>query len=77
MIGLSIENAAVMTNWMPTIAHKVRCHCVAALPSAAAPLGCCIALPRSRAMRSLALSGFVHPPDKYRKQHRLSPITSG
>ena len=23
MIGVSIENAAVMTNWMPTIAHSV------------------------------------------------------
>jgi len=32
MIGLSIENAAVMTNWMPTIAHKVRCQVMVAAP---------------------------------------------
>jgi hypothetical protein len=27
MIGVSIENDMVMTNWMPTMAHNVRCHC--------------------------------------------------
>jgi len=30
MIGVSTEKAIVLTNWMPTIAHKVRCHAVTA-----------------------------------------------
>ena len=44
MIGLSIENAAVMTNWIPTIAHKVRCHGTAALVSVPAVFSSVVAL---------------------------------
>ena len=39
MIGLSIENAPVMMNWMPTMTQSVRRHCAAAAPSAAASPG--------------------------------------
>ena len=33
MIGVSIENAPVITNWMPTIAHSVCRHCAASPPA--------------------------------------------
>ncbi len=36
MIGLSIENAIVITNWMPTIAHRVRRHCAGSLSAVSA-----------------------------------------
>ena len=36
MIGVSIENAIVMTNWTPTIAHSVLRHCAATPLSSAA-----------------------------------------
>src|SRR5260370_10095518 len=39
MIGVNIEDAMVMTNWMPTIAQSVRCHCAAAPPAPMLALG--------------------------------------
>jgi hypothetical protein len=56
MIGVSIEKAIVITNWMPTIAHSVCCQCAAA-PCVSVPAGCTGAVPPSRRAPSGCSSG--------------------
>jgi hypothetical protein len=82
MMGLSIENAAVMTNWIPTIAHKVRCHGAAALVSVPAVFSSVVALTRSwgtSGSRLFEMFKFGDPLGENRRarRHRGDPSAAG
>src|SRR5215469_3009146 len=78
MIGVSIENAMVMTNWMATIAHNVLRQYAETPPSSAADAS--LSPARSSAIRSAHARAGVHaevdtPADRVpfrRDRHRLA-----